>query len=207
MPLEYEYRYFDFDKKQILKLLEENGGIQKGHYLFRVMIFTHPLDKTSVIRIRDEGYRITMTYKENTNKEFQNENEVIINNFDQGVNIFLGLGCKKKYYFEKMREIWEIKNTEIVFDISPGLTEIMEIESKSNKELLEIVSLLNLNNIPHDTSTNAQLYEELFGIVFTKNIDLTFNTVKSMLKPTKNKKDFNKLIETQHKLYKKIIKV
>jgi predicted adenylyl cyclase CyaB len=207
MPLEYEYRYFDFDKKQILKLLEENGGIQKGHYLFRVMIFTHPLDKTSVIRIRDEGYRITMTYKENTNKEFQNENEVIINNFDQGVNIFLGLGCKKKYYFEKMREIWNISNTEIVFDTSPGLTEIMEIESNTKKELLKIVLLLKLNNIPHDTSTNAQLYEELFGIVFTKNIDLTFNTVKSMLKPTKNKKDFNKLIETQHKLYKKIIKV
>ena len=147
MPLEYEYRYFNFDKKQILKLLEENGGIQKGHYLFRVMIFTHPLDKTSVIRIRDEGYRITMTYKENTNKEFQNENEVIINNFDEGVNIFLGLGCKKKYYFEKMREIWNISNTEIIFDTSPGLTEIMEIESNTKKELLEKVTLLKLNDV------------------------------------------------------------
>jgi hypothetical protein len=147
-----------------------------------------------------------MTYKENTNKEFQNENEVIINDFEQGVNIFLGLGCKKKYYFEKMREIWNISNTEIVFDTSPGLTEIMEIESQTKKELLKIVALLKLDNVEHDTSTNAQLYEELFGIVFTKNIDLTFNTVKSMLKATKNKKDFNKLIEIQHKLYKKIIK-
>jgi predicted adenylyl cyclase CyaB len=206
MPLEYEFRYFTFNKNKILKLLQENGGSQKGHYLFRVMIFSHPLDKACVIRIRDEGYRITMTYKENTNKEFQNENEVIINDFEQGVNIFLGLGCKKKYYFEKMREIWNISNTEIVFDTSPGLTEIMEIESQTKKELLEIVALLKLDNVEHDTSTNAQLYEELFGIVFTKNIDLTFNTVKSMLKATKNKKDFNKLIEIQHKLYKKIIK-
>jgi hypothetical protein len=105
-----------------------------------------------------------------------------------------------------MREIWNISNTEIVFDTSPGLTEIMEIESQTKKELLEIVALLKLDNVEHDTSTNAQLYEELFGIVFTKNIDLTFNTVKSMLKATKNKKDFNKLIEIQHKLYKKIIK-
>jgi adenylate cyclase class IV len=42
-----------------------------------------------------------MTYKENTNKEFQNENEVIINDFEQGVNIFLGLGCKKNIILKK----------------------------------------------------------------------------------------------------------
>jgi hypothetical protein len=46
MPLEYEFRYFTFNKNKILKLLQENGGTQKGHYLFRVMIFSHPLDKS-----------------------------------------------------------------------------------------------------------------------------------------------------------------
>ena len=38
--------------------------------------------------------------------QFVNENEVIINNFDEGCKILLGLGCVKKYYYEKMREIW-----------------------------------------------------------------------------------------------------
>lgn len=32
-----------------------------------------------------------------------------------------------------MREIWNISNIEILFDTSPGLTEIMEIESQTKK--------------------------------------------------------------------------
>jgi hypothetical protein len=58
-------------------------------------------------------------YSEN-NQEFEEEDEIIINDFDSAVNILYGLGCTKKYYYEKMREIWKYKNTEFVFDITPG---------------------------------------------------------------------------------------
>ena len=104
MPLEYEYRYQagTFDKNIIRSKLQELGAVKHGHWLFRVQVFTNPLvENTPYIRIRDEGYKITMTFKTKGTNEFCNEHEVIINDFDSGVNIMLGLGCVKRYYYEK----------------------------------------------------------------------------------------------------------
>jgi predicted adenylyl cyclase CyaB len=205
MPLEFEYRYYEYDKKKIIKILKNKGGEKKGHYLFKVFNFENPSNKDTSIRIRDEGHRITMTFKEKSNnKIFVNENEIIINDFDEGVNILLGLGLKKKYYFEKMREIWHIKNSEIVFDMSPGIPELMEIESTTKKELLQMISLFDLDNVPHDNTTNCEVYKEKFGIIIPNNIDLTFKNVKKDLTVTKNKKEFNELISIQKKIYNKI---
>jgi adenylate cyclase class IV len=61
-------------------------------------------------RVRDEGFRTTMTLKEiDPETNFENEKEIIINDFDSGIEILLALGCKKKYYYEKIREIWHVK--------------------------------------------------------------------------------------------------
>ena len=47
------------------------------------------------------------------------------------------------------------------------------------------------------------LYSNTFGIVISKTFDLTFLTVKKVLAKycTKNKEQFNKLIDVQKKLY------
>jgi adenylate cyclase class IV len=69
------------------------------------------------IKITDEGHRVTMTFKSDLDNEFVTEHEVQINNFDKGCAIFTGLGCEKKYYYEKMREIYHISNTEICWEV------------------------------------------------------------------------------------------
>jgi hypothetical protein len=56
----------------------------------------------------------------------------------------LGVGCKKKYYYEKIRDIWSVKNTEIVFDLNPGIDYRMEIESKTKTELNKMVKYFDL---------------------------------------------------------------
>jgi len=103
MPVEYEYAFFDFDKKEIIKNIIKNKGKHQGTYLFRVQVFIHPLDKQGTyIRVRDEGHRITMTYKyKDPNAKFENESEITIDNFDNAVEMLLGIGCKKKYYYEQ----------------------------------------------------------------------------------------------------------
>lgn len=112
MGLEYEYRYINYNKKEIIKLIKSNGGGKKGTYLFKVTVFTHPNEKTMYIRVRDEGHRITMTTKTHSG-EFSDENEIIIDNYDTGISILLGLGCKKKYSYEKIREIWELYTADV----------------------------------------------------------------------------------------------
>ena len=203
MPLEYEYSFFDFDKKEIIRKIKEMKGLHKGTYLFRVQVFIHPQEKVGTyIRVRDEGFRTTMTYKyKEPNAKFENEHEINIDNFDTAVNILLGVGCKKKYYYEKIREIWTVKNSEIVFDMNPGSDERMEIESKTKSELDKMVKIFNIK--PTEIE-NRYIY--LFGLDIPKTLDLTFlNAKKDLLKYVKkNKKQFIELVDEQLKTFKKL---
>ncbi len=212
MPLEYEYRYSNnyFDHDQIIKKLEVNGGKMHGFWLFRVQVFTNPnIESNPYIRVRDEGYRTTLTYKTGVGKEFVQEHEVIIDDFDTGCKILLGLGCVQKYYYEKIREIWHIGNAEVCWDTNPGRYDIMEVEAKSKKTLEKTIEILGLKGVPHDNFTDTELYTETFGIVMPKNVDLTFGTVKKILGPTvtKNKIKFNKLVEKQNKMFSQVKKL
>jgi predicted adenylyl cyclase CyaB len=205
MPQEFEYAFFDFNKNEIISKIKELNGKHKGTYLFRVQVFIHPLETPGTyVRVRDEGFRTTMTYKyKDTKSEFENEEEVNIDNFDSGVKILLGLGCKKKYYYEKIREIWILKNTEIVFDSNPGIDDRMEIESKTKTELNKMVKFFNLK-----IESRPERYLDLFGIVIPKTLDLTFNNVKKNLSKyvKKNKTKFIKLVDNQLIKYKKLMK-
>ena len=142
-----EYQFYGYDKLSIIKNIRELGGKNQGQYIFRVAVFNHPLKiQNTYIRVRDEGFRKTLTYKiKKTNSELEEEHETIIENFEESVNILLGLGCTKKYSYEKIREIWHLSNTEIVFDTNPGEPEIMELESSSRKYLDNIVKKLDLS--------------------------------------------------------------
>lgn len=207
MPLEYEYRYQagKFDKNKIRARLQELGAVKHGHWLFRVQVFTNPLvENNPYVRIRDEGHKITMTYKSKGNGEFTNEQEVIIDDFDTGVNIMLGLGCVKRYYYEKLREIWHLGDTEVCWDTNPGRPDLMEVESKTLNGLKKMIKLLDLENVPHDDFKEMELYEIPFGIVIPGTVDLTFETAKKTLGSLvkKNKTIFNKLIDEQIKMFK-----
>jgi len=149
-----------------------------------------------------------MTIK-TTTEDFDEEREIIIDNFENGVALLLQLGCTKHVYYEKIREIWELKNCEIVFDTPPGYPDVMEIESKTLVGLNKMVKLLGLVVIPEKEQKN--LFVELFGIdenEFKKLNNITFNNTKKILTPlvTKNKKQFNKLTDDHLKKYKTVIK-
>jgi len=209
MPLEYEYPFRNYDKNIVLSKMKALGAKKEGHYIFRVIVFIHPLNTPNTyIRVRDEGKRITMTYKyKDPAIEFEDENEIIIDDFDQAVNILYGVGCKKKYYYEKMREIWVFQNSEIVFDNNPGVPEIMEIESKTKKELDSITKLLDLTKYKY-VKSKITITEELYGFRILSTVDLLFKTVKKVLGDSviKNKKLFNKVTSDQKKLFNSLYK-
>jgi adenylate cyclase class IV len=204
MPKEYEYRFNNYNKKDITSKLKELGAKYYGTFKFRVMVYTDQNNSEKYIRVRDEGHRVTMTIKNNLTDKFPIENEVIINDFDEGINILLQLNCKKKYYYEKYREIWNYKNSEIIFDMNPGIPELMEVESSTKKELDILCKKLDLNISNYQGFSNNVVYSELFGITIPKTLDLTFKSALKDLKPTKNKEEFIKLVKMQIKEFKKL---
>lgn len=209
MSVEYEYEFLNYDKKHIISEIKKKGAKKLGQFIFKIIVFIHPLSKDSstYIRVRDEGHKITMTTKTKSEKsQFENENEITIDDFDEAVNILYSLGCIKKYYYEKIREIWRLKDAEIVFDTNPCLPERMEIEAKSKKILDSLVRVLDLQN--QMTKERSDRFNDLYGAPITKNVDLTFNTAKKTLSKNikKNKDLFNKTIAEQKELYNSLLK-
>lgn len=210
MSKEFEYAFLNFNKKTIVSTLKKYDGKYIGTYLFRVQVLSHPLKREmTYVRVRDEGIKNTMTFKYRNSKkdEFPIEHEVVIDNFNEMVNILIGLGCEKMHYYEKTREIWNIGKTEFVFDNYPMLPEIMEIESDTKNNLLKLVKLFGLNVDDKNEIKNTTV-EKLYGFNYQSGVDTTFQNIKKYKKLVKkNKKLFKKIISEQLVTYEKIIKI
>ena len=135
---EYEVRITNIDTTEFRKKLKKFGAkLDNPKRLMPSVVFTHPKNKKdSYVRIRDEGKKITMTSKSNLKDKFLTEYEVEIDDFQSGFDLLISLGCKVRYYVEKIRETWKLPGCkEIVFDSYPGLKEYIEIECNSEKIL------------------------------------------------------------------------
>ena len=208
MPIEYEYQFRNYDKAKLIKEMKQLGAKKKGEYLFRVNVFNHPNKiEDTYIRVRDEGFRITMTYKYQPLNKFADENEIIIDDFDEAITILNNLGCKTKYYYEKIREIWNLDNCEIVFDTIPCNPELMEVEAVKKKDLIKLIKKLDLEKY-RSQSYNNDILKELFGFTIPKTEkQVTFNNSKKLFSKlvTKNKPLFNKIVDEQKAKYKELI--
>lgn len=208
MPIEYEYQFRNYDKSKLIKEMKQLGAKKKGEYLFRVNVFNHPNKiEDTYIRVRDEGFRITMTYKYQPLNKFADENEIIIDDFDEAITILNNLGCKTKYYYEKIREIWNLDNCEIVFDTIPCNPEIMEVEAVKKKDLIKLIKKLDLEKY-RSQSYNNDILKELFGFTIPKTEkQVTFNNSKKLFSKlvNKNKPLFNKIVDEQKAKYKELI--
>ena len=208
MPKEYELRFTNFNKNNIISKLKELGATQLHKpIIYEYIVFQHPLKiKNTYIRVRKEFDKITFTYKTNINEKFVNEYEVNISDYDEFVKMFYMLGFKKAYVINKLREKWIHKKLfkEVVFDTYPGLPEYMEVECSTKTDLDKMMNILNLKE-----EKKFGFYETLYGIKPQKKkklADLTFNTAKSVFKNKIriNKTLFNKILKVQQNYIKKL---
>jgi len=208
MSLEIERRFYTFDRKILEEKIKEIGGIRKGMYNFQSLGFEPPKGYY-VFRLRDEQHRITFTLKEfNKENKYATEDEVIVSDFNKMKIMLEKLGHKKKYFKQKIREIYNIGETELVFDHYPGIPGFIEIESPTEKELFEVADKLNLIKDEPGKGMN-DLYYDLYGIPKDKLIyDLAFDTVYETYKKyiVKNEDLMIKILEGQKKLMEKITK-
>ena len=169
-----------------------------------LITFTHPTgNKDSYIRIRHEGHHITMTSKTDLKSEFVTEYEVVIDSFEQGIKILKSLGCKKRYYVEKLRETWTMPGCkEIVIDSYPGTNEYLEIDAHSLSALKKTAKLLGLSK----PKKRINLYNKYYGMKLNRPMgDLTFyNGYKQHKKYIKkNHNQYKKILKQQQKYYNK----
>ena len=91
----------------------------------------------SFVRVRDEGDKVTMTFKrfEDQGVNGAREVETLVGSYEQALNICLAIGLVVQSSQESKRETWLIDGVEVVLDEWPWLDPLIEIEGPSEAEV------------------------------------------------------------------------
>jgi adenylate cyclase class 2 len=135
---EIEVKFIDITIDSVRATLEQVGAIvhQPMRLMQRAIIETPELEtKNAFIRIRDEGDRHTLTYKQfdEVSLTGAKEIELEISDFSAMIALLEQVNLPVKSFQESRRETWEYGDVEVVIDEWPHLRPYIEIEGTSEQ--------------------------------------------------------------------------
>ena len=149
MRTEYEVKFVDINIDDIRGKLRAVGAhLKVPMRLMRRVIIDTPglIEQNAYVRVRDEGDRVTITYKKFDSLSINGakEHQIIVNDFDETVALFSAAGLAHKSFQESKRETWDLDGGEIVIDIWPWLNPYIEIEGTGEEHVKSLASTLGL---------------------------------------------------------------
>lgn len=144
MSKEIEVKFLQIDVPAIRTKLKKVGAVLEDpmKLMRRVMIKTDKMIvDNSFLRVRDEGNRVTMTYKKFGSQTIDGceEIEVIIDDFEEAIALLRALELTPVTYQESKREIWSLDGAEVMIDEWPWIKPYIEIEGE-DEELVRIAA-------------------------------------------------------------------
>lgn len=138
MKSEIEAKFLNVDFDDIRQKLTELGGrlVTPMRLMRRVTIDNPEMKaKEAFLRVRDEGNKITITYKQfdALTLDGVKEIEITTNSFDDAVALLDAAGLPHRSLQESKRETWTIGDVEIVLDEWPWLNPYIEIEAPTEE--------------------------------------------------------------------------
>lgn len=168
MGKEIEAKFFIEEKDSMRKNLKKlQLNLIKEEFLMKRKCFHSNEAGYKWMRVRDEGDKITMTFKEITSNGINGveEIEIEVNDFFNACELIKKTNYFEVSYQETLREIWRNNEVEIVIDTWPFLQPYIEIEAESEEIVRKYSKLLNFD-FEKDASFGgvAILYNKAFGI-------------------------------------------
>ncbi len=164
MNTEIEAKFLAVDHDAIRAKLRELGATcEQPMRLMRRKTYdfaSKPLqDKHGWVRVRDEGDKITMSYKQLNDRTAHGTKEVnlVIDTFDAGDQFLQAIGLVRKSYQETKRESWTLHDVQIELDEWPWIQPLIEIEGPSEQVVRDVATNLgfNWNAALHGSVENA----------------------------------------------------
>ncbi len=149
MNTEIEAKFLNINHHSMRKTLQSAGAKLEipSRLMKRAVIHTPAMTKKNAfIRVRDEGNRITVTYKQFDSDSLTGakEHETVVESFDEILNIFKAAGLEPDVFQETRRENWTLNGVEIMLDEWPWLAPYVEIEGASEHTVKETAKHLGL---------------------------------------------------------------
>lgn len=148
MKAEIEAKFLDVSFEDVREKLTELGAVceQPMRVMRRVAIDNSFMraDKDSFLRVRDEGHRITLTYKQfdELSVTGAKEIEVEVSDFEATIAILEQAGLPAHTRQETKRETWQLGEVEIMLDEWPWVKPYIEIEAPTEDLLRDVAEKL-----------------------------------------------------------------
>ena len=191
MHTEIEAKWLNIDHDELRAKLKKAGAelVQPERLMIR-NIYDYPdlrlTEKKGWVRVRNEGDKVTMSFKQQNDKSLHGTKEVnlVVDSFDEADAFLRALGLKCKSTQETKRESWKLGNVEIELDTWPWIPPYVEIEAPSESELHDVARTLDLDEskgLPGAVSVAFRdIYELTPGELNTWE-SITFSPVPDLL--------------------------
>ena len=143
MQAEIEATFLDINKEQLREKLKNLGAeLLLSETLMRRTIFA--IDQRSYVRVRDEGNRITMSYKHLDKLSLSGMKEICleVSDYQTAIDFLKACGLRPKAEQETYREEWRLGKVELDIDTWPWIPSFVEIEGISEAEVIKAANQL-----------------------------------------------------------------
>ncbi|MBR0134044.1 class IV adenylate cyclase [Candidatus Saccharibacteria bacterium] len=166
MKNEIEAQFLDIDKDEIREKLKKAGAeLEKAEVLMKRTVFY--TGEHSFARVRDEGDKIVMTYK-NVSDDHSilgtKEVNLTVNDYDDAILFLKGCGLPAKAVQETKREIWKLGKVEITIDTWPWIPTFMEIEGPSEDEVWQTAKILGYTKAQAKYGSVDTTYQHYYSV-------------------------------------------
>lgn len=185
MDLEIEATFVDIDKDKLrVKLNAIGAKLIQPETLMRRVVFN--VNAHSFIRVRNEGKRIILTYKNHLNNTITGTEEinVEVSDYEKTIAILKAGGLKPKSEEDSYREKWQLDDVEIDIDTWPWIPSYVEIEGPSEEKVRKVSEQLGFNMNEAIIGSVDEVYKLYYDVT---NDDINFNLpeIKFTDAPTK----------------------
>lgn len=162
---EIEASFLDIDKDALCTKIKSLGGklLLPETLMRRVVFNTSP---HSFARVRDEGNRITMTYKYVDELSLSGSKEInlTVDSYDEAIAFVKACGLSPKAEQETKREEWQLDDVELDIDTWPGLPTFVEIEGPSEASVKSVAKKLGFRMEDAHYGSVDQVYKYYYGV-------------------------------------------
>lgn len=166
MHTEVEVKFLSTQPTEIRKRLRELGAtLIQPERLMRRRNYDFPggqlAGHRAWARVRDEGGRVTMSYKKTTDTSATGTQEVnlTVDSFDAANQFLTAIGLVEKSYQETRRESWLFQEVEIEIDTWPWLDPFIELEGPTEQSLKQVANQLGLSWQNHRGGDVTPVYQ------------------------------------------------
>lgn len=167
MKTEIEVKFCDIDLDATREILARAGAVceQPMRLMRRIIIETETLaQRHGFVRVRDEGNRTTLTYKQFDEASLTGakEIEVTVSDFDATVALLEQVDLVHKSFQESRRETWKLGDVEVVIDEWPHLNAYIEIEGESEEGVKRAAEKLGFGWVDAVFGSVTEVYQHQY---------------------------------------------